>query len=114
MSTLFFFNLAVNKLITDETQNIFYSIAEHLVKDVIQECNSEECSKRCYSKSAVTKNCYKYKRNVMVEQKNHTIKPHKTSKNQDRKLKAICLENRKCTIFSSEKKNYTINLNNLI
>ena len=49
------------------------------------------------SQSAVSKIWTKYKQHGNVVKGNHTCRPRKTSKSQDRKLKAICLENRKCT-----------------
>uniref|UniRef100_A0A3B4YMY3 Transposase Tc1-like domain-containing protein n=1 Tax=Seriola lalandi dorsalis TaxID=1841481 RepID=A0A3B4YMY3_SERLL len=49
------------------------------------------------SQSAVSKIWTKYKQNGKVVKGKHTGRPRKTSKRQDRKLKAICLENRKCT-----------------
>uniref|UniRef100_A0A8C5H9E7 Uncharacterized protein n=1 Tax=Gouania willdenowi TaxID=441366 RepID=A0A8C5H9E7_GOUWI len=48
-------------------------------------------------KSAVSKIWTKYKQHGKVVKGKHTGRPRKTSKHQDRKLKAICLENRKCT-----------------
>uniref|UniRef100_A0A673LMH6 Transposase Tc1-like domain-containing protein n=1 Tax=Sinocyclocheilus rhinocerous TaxID=307959 RepID=A0A673LMH6_9TELE len=49
------------------------------------------------SQSAISKIWCKYKQNGKVTKGKHTGRPRKTSKRQDRKLKAICLENRKCT-----------------
>uniref|UniRef100_A0A3B5BLK5 Transposase Tc1-like domain-containing protein n=1 Tax=Stegastes partitus TaxID=144197 RepID=A0A3B5BLK5_9TELE len=49
------------------------------------------------SQSAVSKIWTKYKQHGKVVKGKHTGRPRKTSKHQDRKLKAICLENRKCT-----------------
>uniref|UniRef100_A0A3B5B7H8 Transposase Tc1-like domain-containing protein n=1 Tax=Stegastes partitus TaxID=144197 RepID=A0A3B5B7H8_9TELE len=49
------------------------------------------------SQSAVSKIWTKYKQHGKVVKGKHTGRPRKTSKCQDRKLKAICLENRKCT-----------------
>uniref|UniRef100_A0A3B4Y4D5 Transposase Tc1-like domain-containing protein n=1 Tax=Seriola lalandi dorsalis TaxID=1841481 RepID=A0A3B4Y4D5_SERLL len=49
------------------------------------------------SQSAVSKIWTKYRQNGKVVKGKHTGRPRKTSKRQDRKLKAICLENRKCT-----------------
>uniref|UniRef100_A0A4W6EZN1 Transposase Tc1-like domain-containing protein n=1 Tax=Lates calcarifer TaxID=8187 RepID=A0A4W6EZN1_LATCA len=49
------------------------------------------------SQSAVSKIWTKYKQHGKVVKGKHTGRPRKTSKRQDRKLKAICLENRKCT-----------------
>uniref|UniRef100_A0A8C5ECY3 Transposase Tc1-like domain-containing protein n=1 Tax=Gouania willdenowi TaxID=441366 RepID=A0A8C5ECY3_GOUWI len=47
--------------------------------------------------SAVSKIWTKYKQHGKVVKGKYTGKPRKTSKRPDRKLKAICLENRKCT-----------------
>uniref|UniRef100_A0A3Q3AU23 Tc1-like transposase DDE domain-containing protein n=1 Tax=Kryptolebias marmoratus TaxID=37003 RepID=A0A3Q3AU23_KRYMA len=47
--------------------------------------------------SAVSKTWAKYKQHWKVVKGKHTGRPRNTSKHQDRKLKAICLENRKCT-----------------
>uniref|UniRef100_A0A671WUZ7 Transposase Tc1-like domain-containing protein n=1 Tax=Sparus aurata TaxID=8175 RepID=A0A671WUZ7_SPAAU len=49
------------------------------------------------SQSAVSKIWTKYKQHGKVVKGKHTGRPRKTSKRQDRKLKAVCLENRKCT-----------------
>uniref|UniRef100_A0A8C5E1B0 Transposase Tc1-like domain-containing protein n=1 Tax=Gouania willdenowi TaxID=441366 RepID=A0A8C5E1B0_GOUWI len=49
------------------------------------------------SQSAVSKIWTKYKRYGKVVKGKHTGRPRKTSKCQDRKQLAICLENRKCT-----------------
>uniref|UniRef100_A0A3Q3AMG8 Tc1-like transposase DDE domain-containing protein n=1 Tax=Kryptolebias marmoratus TaxID=37003 RepID=A0A3Q3AMG8_KRYMA len=49
------------------------------------------------SQSAVSKIWTKYKQHGKVGKGKHTVRPRKTSKRLDRKLKAICLENRKCT-----------------
>uniref|UniRef100_A0A3B5AUW2 Transposase Tc1-like domain-containing protein n=1 Tax=Stegastes partitus TaxID=144197 RepID=A0A3B5AUW2_9TELE len=49
------------------------------------------------SQSAVSKIWTKYKQHGKAVKGKHTGKPRKTSKCQDRKLQAICLENRKCT-----------------
>uniref|UniRef100_A0A3Q0RAY7 Tc1-like transposase DDE domain-containing protein n=1 Tax=Amphilophus citrinellus TaxID=61819 RepID=A0A3Q0RAY7_AMPCI len=49
------------------------------------------------SQSAVSKTWTKYKQHGKVVKGMHTGRPRKTSKRQDRRLKAICLENRKCT-----------------
>uniref|UniRef100_A0A671NXU9 Uncharacterized protein n=1 Tax=Sinocyclocheilus anshuiensis TaxID=1608454 RepID=A0A671NXU9_9TELE len=49
------------------------------------------------SQSAISKIWCKYKQNGKVTKGKHTGRPRKTSKRKDRKLKAICLENRKCT-----------------
>lgn len=48
------------------------------------------------SQSAVSKMLCKYKQNGKVIIGKHMGRPRKTSMRQDRKLKAICLENRKC------------------
>uniref|UniRef100_A0A3Q0R5D0 Tc1-like transposase DDE domain-containing protein n=1 Tax=Amphilophus citrinellus TaxID=61819 RepID=A0A3Q0R5D0_AMPCI len=45
----------------------------------------------------VSKTWTKYKQHGKVVKGMHTGRPRKTSKRQDRRLKAICLENRKCT-----------------
>jgi transposase len=47
------------------------------------------------SQSAVSK--IWYKQHGKVVKGKHTGRPRKTSKRQDRKLRAICLKNRKCT-----------------
>uniref|UniRef100_A0A672Y5E8 Transposase Tc1-like domain-containing protein n=1 Tax=Sphaeramia orbicularis TaxID=375764 RepID=A0A672Y5E8_9TELE len=49
------------------------------------------------SQSAVSKIWTKYKQHGKAVKGKHTGRPRKTSNRQDRKLKAICLENRKCT-----------------
>uniref|UniRef100_A0A3B3QDG3 Transposase Tc1-like domain-containing protein n=1 Tax=Paramormyrops kingsleyae TaxID=1676925 RepID=A0A3B3QDG3_9TELE len=49
------------------------------------------------SQSAVSKIWSRYKQNGKVVKGKHTGRRRKTSKRQDRKLKAICLENRKYT-----------------
>uniref|UniRef100_A0A3B4ZVY6 Transposase Tc1-like domain-containing protein n=1 Tax=Stegastes partitus TaxID=144197 RepID=A0A3B4ZVY6_9TELE len=49
------------------------------------------------SQSAVSKIWTKHKQHGKVVKGKHTGRPRKTSKRQDRKLKATCLENRKCT-----------------
>ena len=49
------------------------------------------------SQSAVSKIWTKNKQNGKVVKGKHTGRPEKTSTCQDRKLKTICLENRKCT-----------------
>ncbi|CAI9543781.1 unnamed protein product [Staurois parvus] len=49
------------------------------------------------SQSAVCKIWIKYKVNGKVVKGKRTGRPGKASKLQDRKRKAICLENRKCT-----------------
>ncbi|CAJ0940514.1 unnamed protein product [Ranitomeya imitator] len=49
------------------------------------------------SQSAVPKIWAKYKQHGKFVKGKHTGRPRKTSKLQDRKLKAICLQNRKCT-----------------
>uniref|UniRef100_A0A3Q1GH88 Transposase Tc1-like domain-containing protein n=1 Tax=Acanthochromis polyacanthus TaxID=80966 RepID=A0A3Q1GH88_9TELE len=49
------------------------------------------------SQSAVSKVWTKYKQHGKVLKGKHTSRSRKTSKRQDKKFKAICLENRKCT-----------------
>uniref|UniRef100_A0A3B5QR73 Transposase Tc1-like domain-containing protein n=1 Tax=Xiphophorus maculatus TaxID=8083 RepID=A0A3B5QR73_XIPMA len=49
------------------------------------------------SQSAVSKIWTKYKQHGMVVKAKRTGRPRKTSKRQDKQLKAICLENRKST-----------------
>ncbi|CAJ0929362.1 unnamed protein product [Ranitomeya imitator] len=49
------------------------------------------------SQSAVSKIWTKYKQHGKVVKGKHTGRSRKASKRQDRKLKAICLQNRKCT-----------------
>uniref|UniRef100_A0A3B5PUG8 Transposase Tc1-like domain-containing protein n=1 Tax=Xiphophorus maculatus TaxID=8083 RepID=A0A3B5PUG8_XIPMA len=49
------------------------------------------------SQSAVSKIWTKYKQHGMVVKAKRTGRPRKTSKHQDKQLKAICLENRKST-----------------
>uniref|UniRef100_A0A3Q2ZWT6 Transposase Tc1-like domain-containing protein n=1 Tax=Kryptolebias marmoratus TaxID=37003 RepID=A0A3Q2ZWT6_KRYMA len=48
-------------------------------------------------KWSVSKTWTKYKQHGKVVKGKHSGRPRKTSKRQDRKLKAICLENRICT-----------------
>uniref|UniRef100_A0A3B5QK18 Transposase Tc1-like domain-containing protein n=1 Tax=Xiphophorus maculatus TaxID=8083 RepID=A0A3B5QK18_XIPMA len=50
-----------------------------------------------WSQSAVSKIWTKYKQHGMVVKAKRTGRPRKTSKRQDKQLKAICLENRKST-----------------
>uniref|UniRef100_A0A672G6V0 Transposase Tc1-like domain-containing protein n=1 Tax=Salarias fasciatus TaxID=181472 RepID=A0A672G6V0_SALFA len=56
------------------------------------------------SQSAVSKIWTKYKQHGKVVKVKRTGRPRKTSKRQDKQLKAIYLENRKCTTRQMKKK----------
>ena len=51
---------------------------------------------RCHQ-LAVSKISYKYKTKGAVKKGIHARRPYKTSKCQDKKIKAICLQNIKCS-----------------
>uniref|UniRef100_A0A3Q0RED3 Transposase Tc1-like domain-containing protein n=1 Tax=Amphilophus citrinellus TaxID=61819 RepID=A0A3Q0RED3_AMPCI len=57
------------------------------------------------SQTAVSKTWTKYKQHGKVVKGKHTGRPRKTSKRQDRKLKAICLENRKFNVCNRTVRN---------
>uniref|UniRef100_A0A672I151 Transposase Tc1-like domain-containing protein n=1 Tax=Salarias fasciatus TaxID=181472 RepID=A0A672I151_SALFA len=56
------------------------------------------------SQSAVSKIWTEYKQHGKVVKVRRTGRPRKTSKCQEKQLKAICLENRKCTKRQMKKK----------
>lgn len=56
------------------------------------------------SQSAVSKIWTKYKQHGKVVKVKRTGRPRKTSKRHDKQLKAICLENRRCTTRQMKKK----------
>lgn len=77
------------------TREISLETKERIVK-LLEEGNSSRMVAKdvgC-SQSALSKIWTKYKHGMVVKAK-HTGRPRKTSKRQDKQLKAICLENPK-------------------
>ncbi len=87
------------------TRELSVETMERIIK-LLQEGNpSRSVAKEVgCSQSAVSKIWCKYKQNGKVTKGKHTSRPRKTSKRQDRKLKAICLENRNCTMKQMKNK----------
>uniref|UniRef100_A0AAR2K6C9 Transposase Tc1-like domain-containing protein n=1 Tax=Pygocentrus nattereri TaxID=42514 RepID=A0AAR2K6C9_PYGNA len=80
------------------TREMSLETKERIVK-LLEEGNSSRMVAKdvgC-SQSAVSKIWTKYKQHGMVVKAKRTGRPRKTSKRQDKELKAICLENRKST-----------------
>uniref|UniRef100_A0A8B9LAI1 Transposase Tc1-like domain-containing protein n=1 Tax=Astyanax mexicanus TaxID=7994 RepID=A0A8B9LAI1_ASTMX len=80
------------------TREMSLETKERIVK-LLEEGNSSRMVAKdvgC-SQSAVSKIWTKYKQHGMVVKAKRTGRPRKTSKRQDKQLKAICLENRKST-----------------
>ena len=69
-------------------------IVKLIQEDKPQWCVVKDVS--CFQ-SSMFKNKCTYRRNVVVKKGKHSGRPQKTLKCQDRKLKAICLLNRKDT-----------------
>uniref|UniRef100_A0A8C1NF85 Transposase Tc1-like domain-containing protein n=1 Tax=Cyprinus carpio TaxID=7962 RepID=A0A8C1NF85_CYPCA len=80
------------------TREMSVETKERIIKLLKEGKSSRNVAKNVgCSQSAVSKIWTKYKSNGKVVKGKRTGRPRKTSKRQDRKLKAICLENRKCT-----------------
>ena len=80
------------------TREMSIETKERIIKLLKEGKSSRNVAKDvCCSQSAVSKIWTKYKQHGKVFKGKHIGRPRKASKRQDRKLKAICLENRKCT-----------------
>ena len=80
------------------TREMSVETKERIIKLLKEGKSSRNVAKNVgCSQSSVSKIWTKYKSNGKVVKGKRTGRPRKTSKRQDRKLKAICLENRKCT-----------------
>ena len=79
---------------------------ERILKKILREGNSSQivAVDVVYSQSAVSKNLRRHKQSGRVVKGKRTGRPKNTSKCQDRKLQAMCLENRKSTAKEIKKK----------